>query len=82
MTIVEIPDAVAAGLRARAAALGLSLEEWLAVLAEEAPQDRLVALFERHVNSLSEADLAWMPRDGASEHDHYIYGLPMRQAQR
>ncbi len=80
MTILEIPDEQAIRWKARAEALGLTLEEWLASLAEAAAPSPLTELFEVHVQSLSDEDLAWMPHDGASEHDHYIYGLPKRNS--
>lgn len=35
MTVIEIPDAQAAALKARAAAQGLTLKAWLGKLAEE-----------------------------------------------
>ena len=35
MTVIEIPDAQAAALKARAAEQGLTLKDWLAKLAEE-----------------------------------------------
>jgi len=37
MTVIEIPDAQAAALKARAAAQGLTLKAWLGKLAEESP---------------------------------------------
>ena len=37
MTVIEIPDAQAAALKARAAAQGLTLKAWLGKLAEELP---------------------------------------------
>ena len=37
MTVIEIPDALAAALKARAAAQGLTLKAWLGKLAEESP---------------------------------------------
>ena len=37
MTVIQIPDDQAAALTERAAAQGLSLEEWFKKLAEEAP---------------------------------------------
>jgi predicted DNA-binding antitoxin AbrB/MazE fold protein len=36
--------------------------------------ERLIAIG----NSLPEEVLARLPRDGASQHDHYIYGTPKR----
>ena len=35
MTVIELPDQQAAALKARAAAKGLTLEEWLKQLADE-----------------------------------------------
>jgi hypothetical protein len=32
------------------------------------------------MSSVPEEDLATLPRDGAAEHDHYIYGTPKRRA--
>ena len=32
------------------------------------------------VRSIPEEELATLPPDGASEHDHYLYGLPKRSA--
>jgi uncharacterized protein len=78
MTVLEIPDDQAVRLRARAEAQGLTLEEWLKNLADEPAPNRLVTIFEKHFRGLSDEDLTWMPPDGASEHDHYIYWLPKR----
>src|SRR5207253_2109387 len=60
---VEPPLAANAEMaRAGDQAAGLSLAE------------RLIAIG----NSLPEEVLARLPRDGASQHDHYIYGTPKR----
>jgi hypothetical protein len=32
------------------------------------------------MRSVSPEIMATMPKDGASEHDHYIYGWPKREA--
>jgi hypothetical protein len=41
MTVIELPDEQAAALKAKAAAAGLTLEEWLQKLAErERPPNR------------------------------------------
>ena len=32
----------------------------------------------RHVRNVPHEIMATMPKDGASQHDHYIYGLPKR----
>lgn len=35
-------------------------------------------LFEEFTETLPEDTLAQLPRDGAEQHDHYIYGTPKR----
>ncbi|HSR50971.1 MAG TPA: hypothetical protein VLV83_09080 [Acidobacteriota bacterium] len=32
------------------------------------------------MKDLPEEDLAMLPKDGASEHDHYLYGTPKRNS--
>ncbi len=36
--------------------------------------------FQNAVHSLPKEELAALPSNGASEHDHYLYGLPKRSA--
>jgi len=36
--------------------------------------------FQTAARSLPEEELAALPPDGASEHDHYLYGIPKRSA--
>ena len=36
--------------------------------------------FQNAVRSIPEEELATLPPDGASEHDHYLYGIPKRSA--
>ncbi len=86
MTILEIPDEEAAALRAKASAAGLTLEAWLKQLAggEEKPQPSrpLPEIAKFIVESMSDIPpeiMATMPTDGASQHDHYIYGWPKRE---
>jgi hypothetical protein len=85
MTVIELPDEQAAALKAKAAAEGLSLEAWLQKLAAE--QERPPSRPHRHiadviVETMSDVPpeiMATMPTDGASQHDHYIYGWPKRE---
>ena len=87
MCVIEIPDEQAAALRARAAAEGLTLEGWLARMAEE--QQRLenarpgtlghvAHWIVNYMKDVPPEIAASMPSDGAAEHDHYIYGTPKR----
>jgi len=85
MTVIELPDATAAALKAKAAAEGLSLEEWMQRLAEPArPDDRplrhIADIIIENMKDVPPEIMATMPEDGASQHDHYIYGWPKREA--
>jgi hypothetical protein len=89
MTVIQLPDADAAALTAKAAAAGLTLEAWLKQLAgtadekspppPSAPHRRHIsdAIRER-MSKIPPEVMATLPKDGASQHDHYIYGLPKR----
>jgi hypothetical protein len=87
MTVIELADEDAAALEAKAAAVGLTLEAWLKQLAgtaEEAqPSVRpLRHIADRILDNMKDVPrevMAKMPEDGASQHDHYIYGWPKRE---
>ena len=75
-------------LRAQADAHGMILQEWLLHLAEEHVPATAGPRMERRepfwkafldrVHSVPEEAFEDLPRDGASEHDHYLYGSPKR----
>ena len=79
--VIELPGEQAAALKARADAEGLSLAEWIRKLTERSPNARIPR---RHISEVIRENMsrvppeimATMPKDGASEHDHYIYRLP------
>jgi hypothetical protein len=82
MTVIELPDDQAAALRAKAAA-GLTLEDWLNKLATgepsgERPLQTAADIVLSHMRNVPPEIMATMPKDGASQHDHYIYGRPKR----
>lgn len=85
MTVIELPDEEAAVLKAKAAAEGLSLEAWLQKLAQR--EDRPASFSHRHIadvilenmRDVPPEVMARMPKDGASQHDHYIYGWPKKE---
>jgi len=89
MTVIEIPDDQAAALKAKASAAGLSLEAWLQTLAGDVKPDiqEPVALplktaadiILESMRQIPSEIMATMPKDGASQHDHYIYGWPKRE---
>jgi LmbE family N-acetylglucosaminyl deacetylase len=81
---IRLSDEQARALEAKAAAEGLSVEEWIQRLAEPRPADRpLETAAEIILSSMRDVPpeiMATMPRDGASQHDHYIYGWPKKEA--
>jgi hypothetical protein len=89
MTVIEIPDEQAAALKAKAAAHGFTLEQWFGKLAEEpvvqgqtapraATPRHIGEVIRERMSKVPPEIMAAMPNDGASQHDHYIYGLPKR----
>lgn len=81
---IKLSDEQATALEAKAAAEGLSVEEWIKKLAEPQPAERpLQAAADIILSSMSDVPpeiMATMPKDGASQHDHYIYGWPKKEA--
>ena len=85
MTVIELSDEQAAALKAKAAAAGLTLEAWLNKLAgtEPSTEHRLQTAADIVLGPMRNVPpeiMASMPKDGASQHDHYIYGWPKREA--
>jgi hypothetical protein len=84
---INLSDKQEAVLQARAAAEGLaSVEAWIQKLAEPQQAPPVSQPRRRHISEIIRENMsrvppeimATMPTDGASEHDHYIYGLPKR----
>ncbi len=85
MTVIEFPDEQAAALKAKAAAAGLTLEAWLNKVASaeqsaERPLQTAADIVLARMRNVPPEIMATMPKDGASQHDHYIYGWPKREA--
>jgi hypothetical protein len=86
MTVIELPDADAAALKARATAAGLTLEAWLKQLAHpeepqpQPPRDRrhIWEIIADNMKDVPAEEFKKLPRDGASQIDHYLYGHPKR----
>jgi hypothetical protein len=87
LTRIELPDEQAAALKAKAAAEGLTLEAWLKKLAAgaepelsvEHPLQTAAEIVLIHMRNVPPEIMATMPKDGASQHDHYIYGWPEKE---
>jgi hypothetical protein len=84
MTVIELSDEQAAALHAKAAAEGLSLADWLNKLAAQepsavGPMQTAANIILDSMRDVPPEIMAAMPEDGASQHDHYIYGWPKRE---
>jgi hypothetical protein len=89
MMVIELPDEQAAALKAKAAEAGLTLEAWLNKLAGtevsveqqpiEKPLQTAADIVLSCMRKVPAEVMATMPTDGASQHDHYIYGWPKRE---
>ena len=86
MTAIDLPDEQGAALKAKAEAAGLTLEAWLIRLAgsevETPAQHPLRTAAEIVLECMRQVPpelMATLPKDGAAEHDHYIYGWPKRE---
>jgi hypothetical protein len=87
MTVtINLSDDKALVLQARAAAEGLSLEEWFKTLATEAHEaapgslQAAANIVLEEMRNVPADMMAALPKDGASEHDHYLYGWPKRNS--
>jgi hypothetical protein len=93
MTLVlELPDSKEAVLKAKALALGVSAEQFAEQVLNHALEDPeptgsgAPTAHRRHISETIRERMrqipaevwAALPIDGASQHDHYIYGLPKR----
>ncbi|MBV9155748.1 MAG: hypothetical protein JO097_05780 [Acidobacteriaceae bacterium] len=82
---INLPEKQVAALRAKAAAEGLTLEAWLQKLADQEISEEPGTLQAAANIVLEEmgrvpADImATMPKDGAIQHDHYLYGWPKKE---
>lgn len=86
---IELPDQQAAVLKVYAQARGLTVEQYLVELVDQArplplPDKKEVdtrpiwELIQDNMKNVPPEDLATLPKDGASQIDHYIYGQPKR----
>ena len=92
MTVtLELSPEREAALRAQAQARGLTIQQWLLQLADESgslpiegaqakddPRPSWEKIRDR-MRNVPKEDLDALPRDGASQIDHYVYRLPKRE---
>jgi hypothetical protein len=89
--ILELPDNKEAALKAKAQANGVSAEQYVQRIVDHdlaeamppataAPRRHISEVIRERFSRIPAEDWKDVPTDGASEHDHYIYGLPKRNA--
>jgi plasmid stability protein len=87
--IIELPDDEVIALRDKAQRHGISAEAYARQVLEQDLKDqngagalpggrRISQVIEEIMADAPSEELAKLPKDGASEHDHYIYGWPKR----
>jgi len=81
---IDLPDEQQSALAAKAQANGVSAEEYARrVLAHDLeagalPRRHISEIIRENMSKVPPEIMERMPKDGASEHDHYIYGWPKR----
>ena len=87
--ILELPDSQEATLKAKAQARGVTAEQYAAQVLNRVLQDQgsenegsepFWKTFTRRLDALPDEAFEQQPTDGASEHDHYLYGSPKRNS--
>lgn len=90
MTLVlELPDNKEAALKAKAKAQGVSAEQYVQRIVDrelERPESLAVSPAKRRISEriaeimedVPAEEFAKLPKDGARQVDHYVYGLPKR----
>ena len=81
---IDLPAEKAVALAAKARAQGVSSEEYARLVLEHdleaaaPPRRHIWEVIAENMKRVPPEDLAAMPKDGASQIDHYVYGLPKR----
>lgn len=81
---IELPDKEKAALMAKAQAQGLSAEQYLRKMVADdleavVPRRPIWEVIEENMKQVPPEDLAALPKDGLSQIDHYVYGVPKRE---
>lgn len=81
---IHLSDNQVAALEAKAAVEGLSVEQWIQKLAQPdqpvaRPHQHIADIILENMKDVPPEIMTAMPKDGASQHDHYIYGWPKKE---
>ena len=78
---IDLADDQVAALTAKAQAHGVSAEQYARRVLEldiQVRRKHISEVIRDNMRDVPPEDLAALPSDGASQHDHYIYGVPKR----
>lgn len=87
MTVIELelPDEQAARLQSQARERGLTVGQWVIALSgqiagpvDQAEDRPIWEILAESFRDIPAEERILLPRDGASQADHYVYGLPKR----
>jgi len=81
---IDLPDDKTAALAAKARDQGLSTEEYARQILEHDLESHsgprpIWEVIAENMKDVPSEDLAALPKDGASQIDHYVYGVPKRE---
>jgi plasmid stability protein len=87
---IELPEEKTAALAAKARTRGLSAEQYVRQILEHDLESEPAASLGQPLRTAADIilssmrevpaeDMATLPKDGASQHDYYIYGWPKRE---
>lgn len=83
---IELPDDLGTALKTQAQTQGVSAEQYARQVLEHdlessnRPRRHISQTIRENMLDMPPEVRAVLPKDGASEHDHYVYGLPKRNA--
>jgi hypothetical protein len=79
---IELTGDLEVVLKDQAKAQGMSAEQYARQILEHdlrgGQRQHISDVIRENMRDVPPEVMAQMPRDGSSEHDHYIYGLPKR----
>ena len=76
--VIQLPDSKEAALKAKAEALGVSAEQYAEQVLDRdlgGSEQPVSAMFQEIWNGMPDEVRAKLPRDGATQIDHYVYGI-------
>lgn len=80
---IDLSDEQEAALKAKAQEQGVSAEQYARrILVQDLESGRrrhISEVIRDNMRDIPREVLEQLPKDGASQHDHYIYGLPKRK---